>query len=305
MKPKSEVSYSFYETLPTTLKSINISGGEPFLRSDLIDIIGVISSQCKEPRIVISTNGLMPKRIEEQTRKILESKKDIGVRVSIDGLERIHDRIRGTGGAFVKAIKSVQILKSLGIRDLGIAYTAMGHNLTNIPEVYDLANKLGVEFAIGVAYDSPIYFNNVGETYHIDFNELEKQIRYIGYRELKSWDPKRWFRAYFEKGLVDYCSGRKKLVNCGAAKDFFYLDPFGNVYPCTVLNKKLGNLQDSSFTEIWNSEQTREARAYIMKCPYNCWMVCNAAPIIKKRLEIPLLWILWNKLITHLRTREA
>jgi len=298
-KPGREVETSTYNKLPTTLKTINISGGEPFLRKDLPEIINIIENRCKKPRMVISTNGLLPRVIEKQIKEMLEFKKDIGVRVSIDGIEEVHDRVRGSKGAFVNGMESVRILKGLGVRDLGIAFTAIGFNLSNIRNVYDLSRKLGIQFALNVAYNSSIYFKNIGDEYLINFEELKDRLDYIVNRELRSWAPKRWFRAYFEKVLVEYISGRKKLLNCAAGEDFFYLDPHGNMYPCNVLDMKLGNLQEESFDEIWNSEETQKVRDYIKRCPYNCWMVCNAGPVIKKNPYIPLSWIMKNKFNLH------
>jgi radical SAM protein with 4Fe4S-binding SPASM domain len=298
-KPGEEVLPSIYEKLPNSLRTINISGGEPFLRKDLPEIINIIQSRCKRPRMVISTNGLLPGVIEKQIKQIVESKNAIGVRVSIDGMREVHDKVRGLKGAFVNGTESLRILEGLGIRDLGIAFTAMAFNLSDIQNVYDLSRKLRIQFALSVAYKSSVYFKNVDEDYLIDYGELTDRLDYIVNRELRSLEPKRWFRAYFEHALVGYASGEKKLQNCTAGEDFFYLDPLGNVYPCTVLDMRLGNLQEKSFDEIWSSKETQKVRDYIKRCPHNCWMVCNAVPMIKKHPYIPLSWIMKNKFNLH------
>jgi len=298
-KPGEEVLPSIYYKLPNTLRTINISGGEPFLRKDLLEVIDIIQSRCKRPRMVISTNGLLPRVIKKQIKQVLEFKNDTGVRVSIDGIGEVHDRVRGLKGAFVNGMESLRILQGLGIRDLGIAFTVLGFNLSNIQNVYDLSRKLGIQFALNVAYNSSIYFKNVSGEYLIDYEELKDNLDYIVNRELRSLEPKRWFRAYFEHALVGYVSGQKKLENCTAGVDFFYLDPQGNVYPCTVLDMRLGNLQEKSFDDIWNSKEAQKVRDYIKQCPYNCWMVCNAVPMIKKHPYIPLSWIMKNKFNLH------
>src|SRR5438093_9153719 len=61
----SELRPEDYSRLPASLREVNISGGEPFLRKDLPDIVRVIRARCPKARIVISTNALMPARIEQ------------------------------------------------------------------------------------------------------------------------------------------------------------------------------------------------------------------------------------------------
>jgi molybdenum cofactor biosynthesis enzyme MoaA len=57
MKPQENLSIDDYAKVPSTLRDINISGGEAFMRKDLVDIVKTVHQKCKNPRIVISTNG--------------------------------------------------------------------------------------------------------------------------------------------------------------------------------------------------------------------------------------------------------
>ncbi|MEA3409628.1 MAG: radical SAM protein, partial [Candidatus Eisenbacteria bacterium] len=109
-----EIAPSDYAWLPRSLRSVNVSGGEPFLRDDLVEIVSVIERVCPRARVVISTNGLNPSRIEAMMGKMTH----IAVRVSVDGVGAKHDEIRGIDGAYDKALDTVRRLKGLGVSDL-------------------------------------------------------------------------------------------------------------------------------------------------------------------------------------------
>ncbi|MCD6283649.1 radical SAM protein, partial [bacterium] len=152
---ENELQLSDYYKLPQTLKNVNISGGEPFLKENLEEIIEAINKTCNFPKIIISTNGLLPEIITEKTRKILKlQKNNIGIAVSIDGIGENHNRIRGIDNAFDKAIETLVSLKKLKVKNLKIAFTAGDYNINQLKKVYQLSRKLNVEFSLAVVHSS-------------------------------------------------------------------------------------------------------------------------------------------------------
>ncbi len=89
-----ELPANGFAALPGSLEDINITGGEPFLRDDLIDIIRTIKQSCPKARVVISTNGLLVDRIKSFAPDMLRLDSRIALRVSIDALGTEHDKIR-------------------------------------------------------------------------------------------------------------------------------------------------------------------------------------------------------------------
>ena len=73
--------------LPENLENINISGGEPFLRADLPELIKAIKARCPKAKVIISTNGFATETVLSQMEKILKIMPEIGVAVSLDGLD--------------------------------------------------------------------------------------------------------------------------------------------------------------------------------------------------------------------------
>ena len=79
----------------------NITGGEPFIRQDLIDIVD--SLQNKTKRIVISTNGFFTERIVQLCKKYPET----GIRISLEGFKETNDMIRGMSGGYERTQKKM------------------------------------------------------------------------------------------------------------------------------------------------------------------------------------------------------
>lgn len=101
-KTQSEMDPDEYLKLPSSLKRIGISGGEPYLRDDLPEIVKVCKGKNPNAQIFIYTNGLLPDRIEKISPKIVEYDRNIGIAVSLDGFSETHERIRGAKVVLIK-----------------------------------------------------------------------------------------------------------------------------------------------------------------------------------------------------------
>jgi len=291
-----------YEKLPATLRDVNISGGEPFLRDDLAEVIRRVAARCANAKLIVSTNGLEPERIESVMRDLRPLFPRLGVGVSIDGVGAVHDEIRGVPGAFGKATDTVERLKAAGLKNLRIGMTIGQGNLSQIKATYDLSRSMGVEFTCSLAQNSDHYFktqDNKSVAPETLRGELDALIR----SELVTFNPKRWFRAYFDRGIYWQATDRGRLLGCGAGRQSFFLDPFGNIYPCNILDMVMGNIRTGSFEEIWTSERAEEARRLTGTCDAACWMVCTARTAIRRNMAGAAGWILKSKLDAHLGRR--
>lgn len=297
---QEELQPEEYRRLPSSLKEINITGGEPFLRNDLPKIIEVIKETCPKARLVISTNGFIPNRIKQLMPYILKIDPYTAVRISIDGLEEIHEKIRGISGGFQKDMTSLGLLKELGVRDLGIAMTVMEENIEEVTEIYKLAENLKVEFSVTVAIDSEIYFGDgKSDLCPKDGLHMKEAFGSIIAAEYRHWHPKHLFRAWFEKGLLAYEQGHGRPIPCDAGEGFFYLNSQGQVFACHILPTLLGNLRTQSWEEIWSSKEAENVRQEIEGCE-KCWMVCTARSEIRKDLMKIGIEVFTDKMKAHL-----
>lgn len=291
-KPEEEFRQEILNKLPT-LSFCNITGGEPFLRDDIEEIIYILQKKAK--RIVISTNGYLTERIIDVSKK----NKNIGVRISIEGLPAANDELRGIKDGFDHGIRTLLELKKLRLKDIGFGITVSDRNARDMIELYQLAKAMNVEFATAAVHNS-YYFHKLDN----EISEKEKSISY--FKELidellKTKKVKNWFRAYFNYGLINYIKGEPRLLPCNAGTDMFFLDPWGEIRPCNgmdsdSLDNSMGNLNEMSFEEIWNGKRAVELRKKVRNCTKNCWMIGTASPAMKKNIMKPTFWVLKAKL---------
>lgn len=284
-----EMKADDYAHLPSSLTHINLSGGEPYLRDDLPEIYGAIRDKFPKARIVVSTNGLMPERIEEMTSRMPE----LAVRVSLDAIGPRNDEIRGVPGAYERSMETLRRLSAIGVVDLGISATASKGNCDQLVPLYDMARGRGMEFVCSVTHSSSIYFGRQ-EGLIPSEEECLPQLADLTDRQLRSLRPKEWFRAYMTSGMMDYVSGLPRRFPCTAIDDYFYLDPAGTVYPCNMRDDIMGSILESSYDEI--VEASPEVYRKVRSCEIQCWMSCTVAPTLRRKPWMALPWIVRSRL---------
>ncbi len=288
-KPNEEMSLDLIKKLPE-MAFTNITGGEPFIRNDINEIVRELYK--KTNRIVISTNGYFTDRI----LALCEEFPQVGIRISIEGLQESNDKIRGIPDGFNRGYATLRKLVAAGHKDVGFGCTVQEMNSDDLLPLYKLSDELNMEFATATLHNS-FYFrktnNKINDKLKVSkaFEELINQL-------LKSKSPKKWFRAYFNHGLINYIYGNKRYLPCGMGSNGFFVDPFGHVLPCNGSTTKMsmGNLNEKNWDEIWNSKKAGEIRKKVKACTKNCWMIGSAAPAMKERIWIPLFWVIKHKL---------
>lgn len=286
---KEEIKHEVLKKLPN-LTFCNITGGEPFLRDDIDEIVSILRNKAK--RVVISTNGYFTESILDVAKK----NKDIGIRISIEGLPAANDELRETKNGFDHGLRTLVTLHDMGIKDIGFGITVSDRNAKDMIELYRLANAMGLEFATATTHNS-FYFHkhdNRFENPEIIADEFER----VAAELLKTNKPKNWFRAYFNMGLANKVRGGKRPLPCEAGTDVFFLDPHGNILPCNGSDEPMvmGNLNNETFDEIWNGSKANKIWERVKECNKHCWMIGSASPAMKKRLWIPAKWVAKNKL---------
>lgn len=291
---------SDYENLPRNLESVNISGGEPFLRPDLPEIVRTISRQCPNAKIIISTNGFLPSIIKKRIAEIIKFKRDIGVAVSLDGFGKVHEELRGFPGGFSLVLETARLLKELGLRDLKIAFTLNNENINQLKKVYQLSKELGIEFSLAACHNSSHYFQ-------IENNKIskiaaaKKEINWLIEQELKRFSLKRWARAYFARGLIKFLEEKQRVLPDYSGLTSVFIDPFGNIYPSDVWDLKIGRLKEvRNWTQF--AIKARKAISYGEK-PVS-WMVCTARQAIKKHKFQVGWWILKRKVFGEKKIKK-
>ena len=292
-KPEEEFKPELLKKLPK-MRSVNITGGEPFVREDIEEIVKILLT--KTDRIVFSTSGYFSDKIIALAKKYPQ----IGYRISIEGLSCKNDELRGRAGGFDKGLRTLLELRRLGIKDIGFGITVSNNNSADMLNLYELNRNLKMQFATASFHNSFYFHKYDNKVTNIDevcgnFDELIQRL-------MKENSPKSWFRAFFNLGLINYIKGGRRMLPCEAGSENFFIDPHGNVLPCNGMEKScwfdtMGNLNDvETFDEIWNSEKAKAVREKVAHCPKNCWMIGSVSPVMKKYMLNILPWIVKNKL---------
>jgi MoaA/NifB/PqqE/SkfB family radical SAM enzyme len=273
---------------------VRLTGGEPFLRKDYVEIVKLFNENLPNLYILTTpTNGLLSDLIFKKVRKVLNFfTKRYVITVSLDGPEKIHDKIRGIKGSWKFAISTLQKLKQLEINHKNFkvffGYTISPYNLglfrRTIEEVKELADVTVNDFHINLFQTSDIYYGihdfKLTSNY---FKKAMKEIDSILSMREKNFDPINLIEIkYLELGKK-YLKTKKTPMSCNIFNLSCFIDPQGNVYPCTVFNRKLGNLRDNDYDlkRILNSTKANKVKREILKnkCP-QCWTPCEAHQLI-------------------------
>ena len=295
-KVEDEITPEIIEKLPSKLNQINITGGEPMMRSDIADIIAVADKRTS--RVILITNGYYTDKILDIAKKF----PDITIRISVEGLAEVNDEIRGIENGFNHALRTAIRLKEIGIKDVGLSALISDENMEDLLDLYHLSVDMNLDFICGIKQNSFYFFKNDNKVDNLKLitektQELINQMLHSkrGNLRLKIKD---WFRAYMNNEMLRNMYGDIRSFPCGASTERFFLDPFGKILACIGSEEPLimGDLKESDFEEIWKSEQTEKIRDRITKCNRNCWMQQIVAPALKKRIHMPVFWIIKNKL---------
>ena len=287
-KPEDEISLDLIKKLPE-MAFTNITGGEPFIRKDIADLVTELYK--KTDRIVISTNGYFTDRIIDLCKKFPK----IGIRISIEGLQETNDAIRGIPDGFNRGYSTLQKLVEMGHPDVGFGMTVQDMNCMDLVPLYELSNELNMEFATATLHNS-FYFRKTTNKIE-DKRRVAEQFERLINELLKSKSPKKWARAYFNHGLINYIYDQPRLLPCDMGSNAFFVDPFGDVIPCNGMTEKksMGNLHEKTWDEIWNSKQADDVRQCVKNCDKNCWMIGSVSPAMKQRIWVPGWWIVKHK----------
>lgn len=293
-KPDEEISIETIKKLPP-MYFTNITGGEPFIREDLKDVVRELYK--KSDRIVISTNGFFTDRIIDLCKEF----PNIGIRISIEGLEETNNAIRGLDDGFNRGYTTLKKLVEMGMKDVGFGMTVQDTNAKDLVPLYKLSNEMNMEFATASLHNS-FYFveaKNIIKDREMVGKEFESLVNEL----LKSNSPKKWFRAYFNHGLINYIYGQERLLPCDMAFDTFFIDPYGDVMPCNGTKEKevMGNLNEQSWDELWNSEQAEAVRKKVRNCDRQCWMIGSVSPAMKKYIWKPATWVVKHKFLKYFK----
>jgi MoaA/NifB/PqqE/SkfB family radical SAM enzyme len=290
------------------------TGGEPFLRDDLGEIIKLFYKNNRVRNVGIPTNGFFTEKIVRIIQDILETcpDLDLGVDVSLDGVGEKHDEIRGVEGLFDNAVKTfneLSLLEKVYPRfNVNIETTVSSYNDNCLLENYDFFTntlKAHTVFTL-LTRDKPrdpaTKFFDVGryEAYARKMEEGIKKGVLTGYDTFPFADFINAKRIVRHRLIAKVVRENRYQLPCYAGVLGAAIFANGDVYPCELhTDLKLGNLRDChfDFKALWKSEKAEQARTLIKTgkcfCTYECFLTVN---ILFNPLMVPAILKEWGSL---------
>lgn len=280
--PVDEMDLSEYESLFKGLEVpwIHLTGGEPFLRGDFPDLLcAAIDAVDGLSLLDTSTNGILTDRVLDVAGEIPSGGPRFEVGVSIDGVNEVHDKIRG-GGVFERAYSTFRGLLELSRSTAGLGvhinYVVSPGNLGRLDEFLDFLVDDGVSpelVSVEVARKT-VFFQNDDADLKMDFSAVNRDIEaYLSRIPLTGFLNARVLsrRIYLEM-MREYLKSKKRC-RCYAGCASVFLDPRGLVYPCSAWAGSVGSVRESSLMQVYNSEKMnsfRRENASCIKCLSGC-----------------------------------
>ncbi len=271
----------------SSLSWVQLSGGEIFLRSDLVEIAQAIIEAVPELALLdFPTNGYMTDRIVSWVDTILRMKpRRLVVTVSLDGPRSVHDRMRGTEGSWRRSVETFKGLKSLEAKRLQVffGFTLSKHNAGTlegtIAEVGALVPSVGHgDFHVNLAQVSSHYYVNP------DFDPglgpaLEPELSRFWAEKPTGFHPVSILEHEYLRLARSYLLDGLTPLPCMAVTASCFIDPDGTIFPCAHYAKRLGNVSDygDSLDALLAEPHVERLRREILsgKCPH-CWTPCEA-----------------------------
>ncbi len=296
--PGPEMTLEQYQRIAQTappLRTVSITGGEPFLRKDLPEIIESFYRENRSHNVQVNTNGLLMERMEDLVKRDLASRYEhyLSYQVSIDGLERTHDQVRQLPGSFVKITDNLKRLVDLTHSHPYFRVVVLTNiNKNNYHEIEELSAMLWDDIGVQHAFDlvRGVTFSSWGIPKSImeegdprdcnlppldELEEILETIRRINQREGNHFEQ--FIRQLeVQVGLYLGKPAPFRCLSAGRTAGVVYSD--GSVAACEF-TKPFAHLADFAydFSQLWNSSEASQRRNQITgcSCSHTCFVLTS------------------------------
>jgi MoaA/NifB/PqqE/SkfB family radical SAM enzyme len=256
------------------LRELDVTGGEPFIRKDLMELIDGMShlkdgnlKQIKS--VAITTNGFLTHRILELTEKMLERLKpkeiDLVMVLAMDAVGEIHDKIRNYKDGWTKVNDTIQGLIQIRRKTnnlvLGLKTTVLPLNIDQLERISAYADENGLFTIVSPCIITGARYLNLDRKDDLTFSEKDIANMLQFYKSSHfQWD-------FHRSRLVNYLETGVMKKPCSAGFNYFFIRSNGDVYPCPLIKVKIGNIKEAGIEDLFQSKAASYFRKRVGRHP--------------------------------------
>ena len=283
-----------------------LTGGEPFIRRDLYDVVDIFCRTCDVSHVTLTTNGMYTDRVTAFVTQLFKGHPNITLNVglSVDGIGEEHDRVRATPENYrllVRTVAEVLALKK-SCPNLSLkAHTVISRdNVEQFDRIADEVETLGVSMHT-FDFVRPAEGNKGQDLHALSIDEVRKLLpriharnrHYRGYENLKlhSVLVKETAMAVLDHNYdlyPQFMEQQTQVIPCLAPERNLVLDAYGSVGFCE-LREWIGNVREFhlNVAELMASPQAKKLRESIKKKECFCFHPCyQQVNVLFNKLEL-------------------
>lgn len=249
------------------LKELDITGGEPFLRDDLAQILlGVGRMKADRlPRlqsIAITTNGFLTQKVLSVVSAVIAPLELAGISLvfacGMDAVGDIHDRIRNVTGGWARLHATIEGLKKLRERHpslvIGIKTTVTRYNIDELEQVCRYADEQGLFTIISPYILTSNRYANLDQEEMLALSPADRE------KLKRFYDSPRFRWSYYRTELLRFLESGQMIKPCSAGFNYFFIRSRGELFSCPIINAPLGNVTQTPLAELIRSPEAARFR---------------------------------------------
>ncbi len=274
-----------------SFKWVELTGGEPFLRSDIVEIARAFKEESRKlyvltmPTNSLCSNELVVSRLTEILKLGIPR---VVMTLSLDGHREVHDRVRGVPGNFDRVMalarKFTEMKKEYPGFSFLFGYTINKFNegqlIRTVNEVMkELPGTTANDFHINLAQNSSNYYHNENSQVKAASDDMVAELEQFLKMRRMQMEPMQLVEGAFLKNLLVFAKTGKQPMKSRSLEASLFLDSWGNIYPSIMWDKKIANVREVGFAlgKVWSGREAEEVRSAIKRGEEPVqWTSCEA-----------------------------
>ncbi|MBL0225290.1 MAG: radical SAM protein [Geobacteraceae bacterium] len=242
------------------LKELDVTGGEPFLRDDLVQLLLGIG-RLKADRlphlrsIAITTNGFLTQKILDEVNAVITPLEQAGISLvfacGMDAVGEVHDRIRNFTGGWNRLKTTIEGLKKIREQHpslvIGIKTTVTRHNINELEKICQYAEEQGLFTIVSPYILTANRYANLEQEDLLALSSTDREKLRVFYASPQF----RW--SYYREELLRFLETGRMGKPCSAGFNYFFIRSTGEVYSCPIIAAPLGNVTRTPLEELIRS----------------------------------------------------